>query len=185
MLEDYGIYIYLGLGFVAFCLSLPFWSNAFYVVGKHWRLAVFAAVMGGVGTLAVFKQQEFKYNLAFNYFVGTKNTDSQEARYQIRQCKEFVQAKLNGETVAETHTVSAGFINISSISTWDLCARTFGMNYWKHDTSIDGQDGGRLLCEAYARGTYRSGKVNAWCDTVFTPSSSPSSAGANRHDVGT
>ena len=167
---DEGFYIAMaGLVVIAALLSFKFWGTGVYQIGKHWRLASFIIIGCLLGALLVQKQHDLKYELAYYYFTGTKNTGTMEARFQIRQCKEFIQAKLDGQPVENDRYITAGFFNISSISNWEFCARTFGLNYWKHDTSIDGQDGGRLLCEAYARDTYRSSRVQTWCDTVFTP----------------
>lgn len=169
MWDDGLFYSLIGLVIIAALASFKYWGAGFYTITKHWRLASFIVFCCFIAAVGVLKQQEFKYDLAYYYMTGTKYASTHEARYQIRQCKEFVQAKVDGQQTAEYHTVSAGFININNISNWDFCAQTFGMNYWKHDTSINGQDGGRLLCEAYARDTYRSSKVQSWCDTVFAP----------------
>ena len=152
-------------------LCYRLWGDAIYLTTKNWRPIVFAAAGLVLAVIIAAKQEQFKHDLAYMYYTGAKNTDEQEARYQIRQCKDFVLAKVEGKQTTEYHTVAAGPIQISNISNWEYCARTFGLNYWKHDISINGQDGGRLLCDAYARDTYRSGKVNTWCDTVFAPKS--------------
>jgi len=154
---------------VAMALSSRLWGDGLYYLSKHWRAAAFAVTSLALVWLIAVKQEQFKYEVAYYYFTGTKNTGEDDARYQIRMCKDFVQDKIEGNPTAEVHKVAAGPINFAGVSNWDYCARTFGLNYWKHDISINGQDGGRLLCEAYARDTYRSGKVNAWCDTVFAP----------------
>ncbi len=169
MWDDYWIYIVAGFVVIGVLLSARLWGDGIYVVSKHWRMAAFVLGCCAVTSLFAIKQEQFKYEIAYLYYTGTKNTSETDARYQVRVCKEFVQAKIDGRQTAEFHTISAGPVEISSVSNWEYCARTFGLNYWKHDISINGQDGGRLLCEAYARDAYRSSRVQTWCDTVFAP----------------
>lgn len=164
-------YLILAILVMAALLTYRIWGDGVYVISRHWNIIAYVLVLGLAGTLAVYKQQEFKYNLVYSYFTKSEPKDTREARYQIRQCKEFVQAKLNGQQVEEFRQISAGPVPISKISYWDYCAKTFGLNFWKYDTSIDGKDGGRVLCDAYARDSYRSSKVQSWCDTVFAPNS--------------
>lgn len=88
----------------------------------------------------------------------------------IRECKGFVTAKLENRASYEEPDPPLGdVIRIGAKSYWDTCARTFGMNYWKHDISINSENGGHVLCRAYRSGTYRSGNVESWCATVFAP----------------
>ncbi len=169
MLESYGIFLILGLIVIAALLTMKHWGDVVYSATKNWQLISFVTVMCFLGTVLVIKQEQLKYELVYYYSTGSKFEDDQDTRYKIRQCKNFITAKMNGEQVIEARPVKAGFINVAQINNWDYCAKTFGLNYWKHDTSINGQDGGRVLCEAYARDTYRSGKVQTWCDTVFAP----------------
>lgn len=171
MWDEYGIYVIAGFIVIGALLTIRLWGDVVYYFSKHWRLITFVVVGCSLGALGVVKQQHFKYELAYMYFTGTKNTPEHEARYQVRLCKEFVLAKVEGRQTADYHIIAAGPIPISNIHNWEYCARVFGLNFWKHDISINGQDGGRLLCEAYARDTYRSGKVNTWCSTVFAPES--------------
>ncbi|MBI1257675.1 MAG: hypothetical protein GC204_09415 [Chloroflexi bacterium] len=150
-------------------ITYRYWGGLIYAATRNWKVLAFVVIGGLIGTVIVFKQQELKYQLAYYYMTGGKDSDTLEARYAVRQCKEFVEAKLNSAPTEDVRMIKAGFINIGSVSNWDYCARTFGLNYWKTDISINGQDGGRLLCQAYARDTYRSEKVQTWCDTVFAP----------------
>lgn len=120
-------------------------------------------------SLVSLKHENLKYEMA-NYVYQAQKPDDVKTASTITKCKKFVEAKIAGQETEDFRTVSAGIINISNISYWEICANTFGMNYWKYDISINGQNGGRLLCDTYARSTYRNGKVNAWCDTVFAPS---------------
>ncbi len=167
MLESYGIYIAVGFAVIAILLIGKIWGDGLYTLTKNWRLASFVLVLSLLGVLVVIKQEEFKYELVYYYYAGNQSKAPQDTKYRIRQCKDFVQAKLNGGEAIETRPIKAGFINVSAVNNWDFCAKTFGLNYWEHDISINGQSGGRVLCEAYARDTYRSGKVQTWCDTVF------------------
>ena len=169
MWNEYGIYIALGFAVIGLLLSKDAVADFMYVISKHWQVTTFIVICGLLGGIVAVKQQEFKYELAYLYYTGTKNTGTLEAKYQIRQCKEFLQAKINGTQANDHRSITAGIFKISSISNWEFCARTFGLNYWKHDLSINGQDGGRVLCDTYARDTYRSSKVQTWCDTVFAP----------------
>lgn len=162
-------YIYAALAVIVALLTYRVWGDSVYVVSRNWRLVSFVFIATLCATLLVLEQERFKYNLVFHYFTGQEPPPAEETRYHIRQCAEFVKAKRSGEEVAEYRPVSAGPISISKISYWDFCARTFGMNYWKFDISIDGQNGGRLLCDTYALDTYRSPNVQSWCDTVFAP----------------
>ncbi|MCB9991028.1 MAG: hypothetical protein H6867_06575 [Rhodospirillales bacterium] len=174
MWDDQNLYIAICAGVSAALLTYKLWGDFVYTLTRNWRLVGFVVSLSLIGWLGVMQQQNFKHNLVFSYFANMEYAKGQqEARYQIRQCKEFVQAKMHGADTAEYRTVSAGPINLTKINNWDFCAKTFGMNFWKYDTSIDGQDGGRLLCEAYARDNYRSSKVQSWCDTVFSPTAMP------------
>ena len=174
MWNDQNTYIALAVGVLVALMTYRLWGDAIYALSRNWRLVGFAVMLSLIGSIAVIQQEKFKHSLAVSYFANKEYAKTQrEARYQIRQCKEFVQAKIHGTQIAEYRTISAGPINIAKINNWDFCAKTFGMNFWKYDTSIDGQDGGRLLCETYARGNYRSSKVQSWCDTVFTPATTP------------
>ncbi|PJB71372.1 MAG: hypothetical protein CO093_05335 [Alphaproteobacteria bacterium CG_4_9_14_3_um_filter_47_13] len=177
MWDEAFFYSLVGLGIIALLLTYKCWGSVIYFVTTHWRVAGFILIGSLFGVFIVLKQQDLKYELAYYYFTGTKNTGELQSRYQIRQCREFILAKIKGEEVADDRHLTAGFINISTISNWEFCARTFGLNYWKHDITINGQNGGRLLCEAYARDTYRSDNVQIWCDTVFSPAATtPESA---------
>lgn len=163
------LYSLLGLVLIIALLTFKYWGNVFYFVTKNWRVVTFTVILSLLGAVLVVKQQEWKYEIAYRYFTGTKHTGSLESKYHIRMCKQFIKAKLNGEPAKDDHYITVAFFRLKSVSNWEFCARTFGLNYWKHDTSINGQDGGRVLCDAYARSSYRSGDVDAWCDTVFAP----------------
>lgn len=169
MWSEYATYCLMGVAVIIALLTMKHWGSAVYAATKHWRLVSFLMVGAFLGTFIVLKQETLKYELAYYYYTGAKNTDTLETKYRIRQCREFVEAKLDGRASEDEHPVSAGFITISAINNWDYCARTFSLNRWTHDISINGQDGGRLLCAAYARDTYRSAKVQNWCDTVLAP----------------
>ncbi len=159
----------IGLVAITLILTMRTWGNALYVMSKHRHITSFVIVCGLLGTFIVLKQEEFKHDLASMYHANLQTNDNGEARYQIRQCKDFVSASLDGTLTDQDHkrTFKAGFIKVKTGSDWDFCARTFGLNFWKHDISINGQNGGRLLCDAYARASYRSGEVDSWCSTVF------------------
>lgn len=88
----------------------------------------------------------------------------------VRECKSFVAAKLENRADYDEPAPPLGdVVRIGAKSYWDTCARAFGMNYWKHDISINGENGGQALCRAYHSGAYRSGNVESWCATVFAP----------------
>ena len=91
---------------------------------------------------------------------------------QIEKCREFVTAKAEHRPGYIDPKPSLGdYITMGAHSYWDTCAQTFGMNYWKHDISINGQNGGQVLCKTYLQDSYRSGIVDSWCNTVLSPPS--------------
>jgi hypothetical protein len=89
---------------------------------------------------------------------------------QIDSCKEFIAAKSEGRAgyIDPQPTLSDKII-MGADSYWDVCAQTFGMNYWKHNITIGGKNGGQILCDAYRKDSYRSGIVESWCSTVLSP----------------
>lgn len=183
MWDDPVTYLVMGIGLIAAVLTRGYWGDWVYITGRiighNWKGLSFITAFLLVGVFAVSMQQDLKYKLAYSYFADKAPQDTGETAYQIRQCKEFVRAKASGEETAEYRQISAGPVNITKISYFDVCARTFGLNFWRYDISIDGQDGGRLLCETYARSTYRSSKVQSWCDTVFSPRTEMTSISTN------
>ncbi len=179
MWHDPITYLVLAIALITAVLTRNYWGSWIYTLSRNWKLLSFVTILSLVGITAVMMQQDLKYKLAYSYWRGNVAQDSKEIAYQIRQCKEFVLAKANGQETSEYHQISAGPVNISKISNYDFCARTFGLNFWQHDITINGQDGGRLLCETYARDTYRSSKVQSWCDTVFAPRTDTSSSTTN------
>jgi len=88
----------------------------------------------------------------------------------IDQCKQFVEAKLEGKAdYNEPSPLLGDVIRIGAKSYWDTCANAFGINSWKHDIFINGETGGAALCKAYRKNSYRSGNVENWCATVLAP----------------
>ena len=147
-------------------LVMKVWGDGIYMLVKNWRVVTAVAMVLVFVSLISLKHDNLQYEMA-SYVYSAKTPDDVKIASTIQQCKGFVQAKLEGQETQDYRTISAGIINISNISYWEICANTFGMNYWKHDISINGNNGGHLLCDAYTHATYRSSKVNAWCDTVF------------------
>lgn len=160
------IAFWIAAAFTLCMVIMKVWGDGIYVLIKNWRAAAVLSMALVLVSLISLKHDNLQYEMA-SYVYHAKTPDDVKIASTIEQCKSFVQAKMQGQQTQDYRTISAGIINISNISYWEICANTFGMNYWKHDISINGQNGGHLLCNAYTHATYRSGKVNAWCDTVF------------------
>lgn len=108
---------------------------------------------------------------------------AQKTLATIRNCQAFVTAHLEQASHVPPVTASPALLHLASdglpplsnpSKDWDRCARAFGTNYWKVDISVKGENGGIALCRAYhAQDGYRSGTVDAWCDTVFRETPTP------------
>lgn len=140
-----------------------------YIAVKNWRQSGFiaACVLGGllIGVSLSDRQPDFA---TITHLI---QPEDRRTAARIADCKEFVEARLHNRPYGEVDRamIDLGVIRIGTTSYWDSCARTFGMNYWKHDITIDGRNGGHVLCDLYRNTPYKSGDVDAWCTTVFAP----------------
>ncbi len=166
MWDAYGFYIILGFIAIAIMLMPGVWASGLYVLTKHRRFGIFLVLCGVVAVMFSLPHEQLRDNMAHRYYSWAQPGE-RETMAMIATCRSFVQAHIDGQNPDNVHKVSAGFITISHVSYWDVCARTFGMNYWRHDISINGENGGQVLCHAYHRASYQSPRVDAWCDTVF------------------
>ena len=147
-----------------------------YLALKRWRQTIFIVACTGVGLFLgayntrlgdALDQHNFRLALQAN-----RMADDERVASMIDECKKFVEAKLDGRTSTDDDNQTSllgGIIRVGSQSHWDTCAATFGMNYWKHEIFIRGEEGGPMLCKAYRNGVYRSGNVENWCATVLAP----------------
>ncbi len=91
-------------------------------------------------------------------------------RMEITSCKIFVASELEPKIQKASLQVSQSEKEVTIGKTmWEECSKRFGMNYWKYDISVNGENGGQALCRAYRQSDYRSSDVDAWCNTVFAP----------------
>lgn len=145
-----------------------------YLALKHWKHTIFVVTCIGVGLFVGAynahlgnMMDEYNFRLTLQ---SQKKGDDERIAATINQCKKFVEAKLDGRTDYDEPSPSLGdVIRIGAKSYWDTCANTFGMNYWKHEIFIRGEEGGPMLCKAYHKTSYRSGNVESWCSTVLAP----------------
>lgn len=169
MAHQYGIFIVMGFAAIAFMLSRQAIGNGIYIMTTHWRESAFLLLCALAGAGFAVKKDTIGRDLS--YFVAGLGAPSEEnAAAAVGVCKKFVQAKSAGLPFAPPR--ESRLFPASEDSYWETCARTFGMNYWKHDIAVGGRNGGEALCAAYARDPRATalpsaGKVEAWCGTVF------------------
>jgi hypothetical protein len=99
-----------------------------------------------------------------------RDSKDRKIRRKIGHCKSFVSGVLAGKITDYSKTGQTGIIKAgfkSKTTMWEHCAKQFGVNYWKYDTTIGGREGGKVLCDAYRKSSYRSAEVETWCSTVF------------------
>lgn len=162
--------IFMIIGAVALLwISLYGWGNTLYVVMKNWRLAVFFIFCAAGGVLAATHSSDISATLQ-----GRLKVNQKHAEATISHCKSFLTAYSGREDGLLKEPLKAGFIKISNDTSdyWkshylEVCAQAFGMNYWRHDITVNGQSGGRVLCEIYRKENFKSGKIQSWCGTVF------------------
>ena len=142
-----------------------------YLAVKNWKQTafVFICMAGGlVGGLYASGDSQ----LLQIYSLALPLPAENPGVAQIDKCREFVAAKAEHRPgYIDPNPSLDDYVLIGAHSYWDTCAQTFGMNYWKHDISINGQNGGQILCKAYLQDSYRSGIVDSWCNTVLSPPS--------------
>lgn len=146
-----------------------------YLALKRWKQTLFVAICIGGGLFAGTYNShvghalnEYHFRMALKLY---KESDDTRTAMVINECKKFVEAKLDGrKDYDESSLPFDGIIKIGVSSYWDTCADTFGMNYWKHEIFIRGEEGGPMLCKVYRNDkSYRSGNVESWCATVLAP----------------
>lgn len=167
-------------------------TTALYFIGKYWRQSLFIAICIGVGTFAGLSMGNgIKMQKALSDYLHVASLDrllmsgNERTLYDINNCKNFVTAQMVNNGSLELISPAAGQIQTlpdvkNPDQYWADCARTFGMNYWKYDITIRGENGGNLLCDAYFRsdaGKTPDKHVVSWCQTVFAPAAPTSELG--------
>lgn len=171
-MQDTLWYILGALGVIVLYFTSHVWSELAYIALKHWKETCFIAFCAFAGIFLGFYHgtlDRVSTRLAYAMEMKILLPADEKLAAQISDCKAFVQAKAQGLPYGDEETTRPGIMLAGGPSKWESCARTFGMNYWKHDISIDGRNGGQLLCEAYARQNTPSPNVQVWCETVFAP----------------
>ncbi len=176
MMDAMGLILILSFAGIAIYLSQGMIGNGVYIMTKHWRESLFLlfCALAGAG---------FAVSLR-NDVVGIGDSGLKIPRIEffsadiasdatmVDVCKQFVEAHSGGQ--AFTPPALSGLVSLNEDNYWELCARTFGMNYWKYDITVNGRNGGLALCDAAGREGRDSSTVRTWCSTVFssvTPSS--------------
>ncbi len=161
-------------------------GDAFYIATTHGKATLFVCLCLSAGVLAGL---HMRYGGGFSPAAALPDvnmpaisslyqTSEERTLATIRNCQAFVTAQLDMNAEARTRPErtdsSPSLLHLASdvlpsaSRDWDRCAKAFGMNYWKEDISVKGENGGTALCKAYrAQTEYQSGEVNAWCETVF------------------
>lgn len=161
-------------------------GDVFYIALTHGKATLFVCLCLSVGILAGL---HLRYGGSFSPAAALPDvnmpvigdlyqTSEERTLATIRNCQAFVTAQLDTQADARTRPErtdsSPPLLHLASdvlpgtSRDWDRCAKAFGLNYWKEDISVNGENGGTALCKAYrAQDEYRSGDVNAWCETVF------------------
>jgi hypothetical protein len=162
--DPVNICIFFALACLAVYLVQNYVGEIAYFITVKWRESLFlgaCALAGGMTALHMNGIREITLlpKIAFASEMAVPS--------DIAICKKFVQANLHGQSYAPDG-LSHGLISFGPVDPWESCARTFGMNYWNHDISIEGRNGGKLLCAVYNRRQEQpSDKVESWCNTVF------------------
>ncbi len=161
-------------------------GDVFYIALQNGKATLFVVLCLSVGALAGLNVRYGDSSapvvslpaVALPSIGNLYQTSEERTLATIRNCQAFVTAQLDekveNRTLPERADSNSSLLHLASdvlpstSGDWDRCARTFGMNYWKQDISVKGENGGVALCRAYARqGEFRSGEVESWCDTVF------------------
>lgn len=169
MAHQYGIFIIMGFAAIAFMLSRQAIGNGIYIMTTHWRESAFLLLCALAGAGFAIKKDTIGHDLSA-FVAGLSAPSEENIAVTIGACKKFVHAKSAGLPFTPPQGNSP--LPAREEAYWETCAQTFGMNYWKHDITVDGRNGGEALCGAYARDPRAAalpsaGKVQAWCGTVF------------------
>jgi hypothetical protein len=179
------VYIIL-IGFallIAFFMAKPL-SEFAYAVSKNWKLGLFvgACVLSVISaTLYVTHAQAGSYRTAstftspFSNFMKGRPSEGQ-IEMAIHSCKEFIGAKASGHEYNITHEASSYYRPTTEAAMWHTCSEVFGQNYWRYDISINGENGGHLLCRMYKEQDRNAAATNSWCETVFSAAQQQASA---------
>jgi hypothetical protein len=159
----------LGIGLLLYTFRSGL-SEYLYIAIKNWKASAFIVVclIAGV-TGGIYASSDQPIEVRISSFALPLPGDNPGVA-QIDSCKDFVTAKAEHRAgYIDPKPSWSDKIIIGANSYWDTCAQTFGMNYWKHDISIGGKNGGQMLCKTYHEDGYRSGIVDSWCSTVLDP----------------
>ena len=153
-------FLLLALGSYTFRAGL---GDYLYAALRNWKQTAFIVICVAAGLIAGSSAAHVGApgTLALPALEMPRQETGQAA---VDSCRDFVTARLE-----RGHGPPPGGALKIGRPTWESCAKVFGTNYWKHDISINGENGGLVLCRAYRQDSYRSGNVDAWCDTVFAP----------------
>jgi hypothetical protein len=157
--------IFFALACLAAYLVQNYVGEIAYFLTAKWRESLFLGMCALIGALSALHMNSIGREITLLPKIAFANDMSVPSDIAI--CRKFVKAQLHGDAYMP-EGLSHGLISFGPIDPWESCARTFGMNYWNHDISVEGQSGGRLLCEIYnKRQEEPSDKVESWCNSVF------------------
>lgn len=148
-------------------------SDILYTSVRNWRLTVFVVLCIAAGLVMGFRTAGHEHDgiSSSGSLFSSLQDDEQTAADAIRSCKLFVLSRAQHLRDYTDPEPSLGdVITIGAQSYWDTCAHVFGTNYWKHDITINGEEGGRLLCRAWRESGQPASHAAEWCNTVFTES---------------
>jgi hypothetical protein len=181
MVDSITAYILVGLGCIAAYLAHSQIGEAVYFLSKRWRESLFIGAAAVTGGLVLSHAGAFGDSLdVLDISVPSLSLPSLSSGEQpdavagnVAICRKFVRSRLHGAAY-EPEGLSHGFLGLGPHDPWEICAGTFGMNYWKYDISVDGRNGGAVLCELYRhRNAQPSEAVESWCQTVFANPAPP------------
>lgn len=150
-------------------ISLRGWGDTIYMLVKNWRITSFFLVCAIIGAFIATHTDDIS-----SMMQGRLKVNHDKAEVTINNCRNFLTAYTSNEDGILKEPVKVGFIKISNDTSdywkshyFEVCAQAFGLNYWRHDINVNGRSGGVVLCEAYEKENFRSGKIESWCSTVF------------------
>ena len=168
--SEYGYMVIAGFVVLGLILMLRPLSQALYTLSKNWQAAAFFIVCLISGGLFALYAQGAGVYVPFDF--SPKPTEGQ-VEMAISDCKGFLTAKNNHGDFNLILEEGSFYRPQTEADLWDTCATVFGQNYWKNDITVNGQNGGKLLCNLYHQGTYNSANVDAWCDSVLEKAEEP------------
>ena len=159
----------LGIGLLLYTFRSGL-TDFLYVAVKNWKVSAFIVVcaIAGIGG-GIYASSDEPIEVRISSFALPLPGENPGVA-QIDSCKDFITAKASHRAgYVDPRPSWSDRIIMGAGSYWDTCAQTFGMNYWKHDISIGGKNGGQLFCKTYHENGYRSGIADSWCSTVLDP----------------